>query len=334
VTAALLLHPRLRARFLEPGPWLAVLVSLLVFAPVVWWNATHDWVSFRFQLAHGLEPHEFGLDDILLREGNLWGAQLLLVTPVLLVLMCVATVRALRGRDPQAFTLAVTAWVPVAFFTYSASRAPAEANWLAPAYLPATALLAAATTGRAMRAWLVGGGALALLLLGVVYAHALSPSVPIGVRNDPVTRAFGWDTVREAADRAASRATTVSATPPRRAFIAANRYQDAALLAFHGSGDPVPSLNILSRRNQYDAWPGFADRAAPGDALVLLVDDSPAGGEVVGMLRPHFDAYSRGPRVPIARAGRETDARVIWTFTGWRGTWPSRSDLLLLRPQR
>ena len=32
-----------------PKPWLAALVALLMFAPVLVWNATHDWVSFAFQ---------------------------------------------------------------------------------------------------------------------------------------------------------------------------------------------------------------------------------------------------------------------------------------------
>src|SRR5262249_14836618 len=36
-----------RRRWLKtPGPWLGVLVALLVFSPVIYWNATHNFVSF------------------------------------------------------------------------------------------------------------------------------------------------------------------------------------------------------------------------------------------------------------------------------------------------
>jgi 4-amino-4-deoxy-L-arabinose transferase-like glycosyltransferase len=41
--------PGARKLLWSPGPYLAVLVGGLVFSPVLWWNATHEWASFRFQ---------------------------------------------------------------------------------------------------------------------------------------------------------------------------------------------------------------------------------------------------------------------------------------------
>ena len=35
------------------GFWLAASLALLLICPVLYWNATHDWISFRYQLAHG-----------------------------------------------------------------------------------------------------------------------------------------------------------------------------------------------------------------------------------------------------------------------------------------
>ena len=46
---ALMSQPRTRW-LTSPYPWLALLCAIAIFLPVVYWNATHDWASFRFQL--------------------------------------------------------------------------------------------------------------------------------------------------------------------------------------------------------------------------------------------------------------------------------------------
>ncbi len=45
----LALDPASRAWFRRPAPYLAVALSILIFTPVLWWNAQHDWASFAFQ---------------------------------------------------------------------------------------------------------------------------------------------------------------------------------------------------------------------------------------------------------------------------------------------
>ena len=58
---------RARAWFRRPQPYAAVLLAALLFAPVVWWNHTHDWASFRFQGGERfVEPARFQLHVLLL----------------------------------------------------------------------------------------------------------------------------------------------------------------------------------------------------------------------------------------------------------------------------
>ena len=45
----LVLHRPARRWLAHPGPYLATAVGLLVFSPVIVWNATHGWASFLFQ---------------------------------------------------------------------------------------------------------------------------------------------------------------------------------------------------------------------------------------------------------------------------------------------
>ncbi len=58
-------------------PYMALAVALLVFSPVIYWNFTHNFISFEFQLSHGFSRPEPGLS--LLAAG--WLGQVLVITP-------------------------------------------------------------------------------------------------------------------------------------------------------------------------------------------------------------------------------------------------------------
>ncbi len=320
VVLSFLFHPELRKRFREPGPYLASALALAIFAPVVWWNATHEWASFRFQLGHGLGSGSGG--SPILRVLELVGGQLLLATPVLFVLMAVAALRAMRGRhgDARQFMLAVVAATVLLFFAVSALRKPVEANWPAAAYLAAIPLLgAAAAAGRARR-WMTAGYAIGGVLVLVVWMHALVPILPVSARKDPIARAHGWKILAAAAD---STARSISLTADRVVHIGAERYQDASELAFHLPGQPfVPALNIASRPNQYGLWPQFRHAALAGDDLVFVIGESDEVHPAVQRLEPHFAEVQRGPLVELRRGDGVAARRRIWVMRGWRGEWP------------
>ena len=81
----------------EPGPYVACVVATIVFLPVLRWNAAHDWVSFGFQLHHGLAaPARRDAFAPLKRMGDMIGGQAGLVSPILFVLFAIVVVRGLR----------------------------------------------------------------------------------------------------------------------------------------------------------------------------------------------------------------------------------------------
>lgn len=338
IALAMLLHAPLRARILAPGPWLAVAVASLVMLPVLWWNAQHDWIAFRFQLGHGLGTTARG--SALQRELELVGGQLGLVTPILFLLLVGAVGRALRApRDGVRFTLAVIATFCALFFIYSATRKSVEANWPAIAWLPAIVLLAAAREG-ARTAWERRGVWLAGALTAVALAHVVVPFLPLPARRDQVSKAHGWDRFALSVDSARQALVSAAAgglwaelgeaDDPRRrgeVLVAANRYQDAAMLAFHLPGHPdVFALNLGARRNQYDLWPRFADRAARG-ATMLLVLEEPAEGTPgpIRRLDGHFARISAGPLIRLERDTTYVGRRRLWVLSRWAGTWPADS---------
>jgi 4-amino-4-deoxy-L-arabinose transferase-like glycosyltransferase len=321
VTLACVLHPALRKRLTEPGPWLSAVVAALVFAPVVIWNWFYEWVSFRFQLSHGFTAAR---GSPITRELELLGGQLGLASPILFVLFMLAVSAALhRGWEvrkrlsatdvlARRFALAVVSLLPLLLFAVSAWRRNVEANWPAPIYPAALALLAASSAKWAHGRWYRAGVLLASVLLVVVAVQAWRPVLPLAPRRDPIARAHGW----------ASAAATVH-TARRDPFldgsvdvwVAANRYQDAAALAFHLPDQPtVFALNLASRRNQYDLWDVASDRVRPGDGLVVMFDADARGDSLAQVVGTWFRDYRLADSVSLRREAGEVARRRVWVY--------------------
>jgi 4-amino-4-deoxy-L-arabinose transferase-like glycosyltransferase len=323
---ACLALPSFRWLLKAPGPYVAVVTASLVMAPVLWWNANHDWVTFRFQLAHGLgTPPDASLGATLGRVGALLGGQLGLTGIILGVLFVGAIVRARRAEHgPTQQLLALSAVLCFGFFVYSAMRKPVEANWPAIAY-PALVLVLATCGARgfARRALPLGLSLAATLTLVVyLYAAGIIPAADVRAGRDPFNKAFGWDGLAAAMDSVANAAATQQLPT---LHLVANRYQDAAELAFHAAGQPfVPALNVASRPNHFDYWPGFAQRAALGDGMLMALDTLPRAQVIVDSLRPHFKNAEDLGVVPLTRGDRIIAWRRLWRFTNWRGSWLTR----------
>ncbi len=98
---------------------LAALIAVVVFSPVLIWNAQHDWASFRFQFVRAVATHEVSLRTV----GEFIGLQFGLVGFVLLpVVLSGVTLTAWRGyrrREPVAILLSTAVLVPFLYFSGS-----------------------------------------------------------------------------------------------------------------------------------------------------------------------------------------------------------------------
>jgi len=311
LTAAVLARPSLRVRLREPGPYLACIVATLVFLPVLHWNWTHDWISFRFQIQHGLGTPK---GSAIKRELDLIGGQLGLVSPILFVLAASAVWRTIRHRaDDARFALAVVATGSWIFFAYSAIRRPVEANWPAPSYVPAIALLAALLP--ASDRWLRRGIALAGVLVAIIYVHALHPILPLPARRDPVARSAGWDAL-------AARVQEARVALGPRTFVGADRYQEVSELAYQLPDRPHAfCMCITGRHNQYELWSTFPSVAKLDDNLVLVLDETPGTPNTAERLTPYFARVSRGALAPLLRGNDTVSVRRVWVLQGYRGGW-------------
>lgn len=307
LTLALLARRDLRVEWRRPGPYVAIAVAALAFLPVVFWNADHNWISFRFQLQHGLTPK--GHSTVVSRELSLLGGQLGLVSPILLIVFVAAVARALRrDASKRIFVVAGVATFIAAFFVYSAARRSVEPNWLAPAVL-AGAIVWAAERTRTTR-WEVAGLALGGALVLGIYAQVIVPFLPLPARRDPTAQGAGWASLAREVDGVR-----------QGALIATNRYQDAAELAFHLRNHPtVFSLNVGGRPNEYDLWPTVLETARSGDTVLVVVPDESHTPDAIVALLPHCRSMTRGDTAELRRGRDVIGTRRIWTCVGWLGT--------------
>ncbi|HEX8825100.1 MAG TPA: glycosyltransferase family 39 protein, partial [Archangium sp.] len=166
-----------RARRLPAGAWLTALLGVLLFLPVVLWNARHEWVGFAFQLKHGLGGtggwRTFG--EFLAGQLALGGAVLLPLTAVYVF----------RGPREQ-FLLRAAAAAPLLLFGYAALRTRGEANWPAAAYLSACVGIAGMRPG-----WFRAAALANLAVVLAVASHLLFPVLRFE-RDVLLARTHGW----------------------------------------------------------------------------------------------------------------------------------------------
>ncbi len=169
-----------------PWPWLGGLAALLCFAPVILWNAAHDWVSFAKQGGRVGDSEGVQLRFL----GELLGAQLGLATPLVFVLCVAGSALAVRRWREKRHALLAALIVPgAALFLWQATGERVQGNWPAILY-PAAALAAGALASR----WTRPAAALGFAITALVYVQASLAPFPLVRRHDPtLIRMGGFD---------------------------------------------------------------------------------------------------------------------------------------------
>src|SRR6202048_4531169 len=115
--AAFMLVPDWRRRWLfSPYPWLASLMAVVLFLPVLIWNAGHDWASFRFQFVRATATHELSLRTVGDFIGLQFGLVGFILLPVVLSGVAMTAWRGYRRGDAVAILLSTSAIVPFGYF--------------------------------------------------------------------------------------------------------------------------------------------------------------------------------------------------------------------------
>jgi 4-amino-4-deoxy-L-arabinose transferase-like glycosyltransferase len=247
----LCVSPRERRWLRSPWPYLGAALALVMFAPVIVWNATHGWISFAWQFGR-VVTRSFSLRYL----GDFVAGQVGLATPFILVLGLAGVIGIVateaRRRAPILLTAALLA-PATAYFLWHSLHARVQGNW--PSFLYPAFCIAAAWPGqmagpgaRLVRFSRAAAVPTAVLVTFVVYVHVFRPLVSLSGSLDPVARilAVGYGPIVEEVD-ALRRQTGAKG-------IVTTNYAQTAWLAFYmPSHPPVVQLTERDRWHQAPA---------------------------------------------------------------------------------
>ena len=167
---------------IHPGPYLALALATAIFAPVLIWNSQHQWISFLWQGARGLQSQGFRWDWLLRSAG---GQALWILPWIWAPLLWELPWSFCRGATSRAtgnprWLIAWLALTPIVLFTAISSYAPIgfHFHWQAPGYLLLFLPLGATLHERLQRnhalsrRWLTATVACSLVGLTVITTHS------------------------------------------------------------------------------------------------------------------------------------------------------------------
>jgi 4-amino-4-deoxy-L-arabinose transferase-like glycosyltransferase len=288
-------------------PYAAMALALLVFSPVIIWNATHDWASFAFQGARAGGARFRPLAPL-----ETWAGEALFVLPWIWLPMMALWIRGFRGPWRERL-LAWLASGPILVFALISAWSSQRIlfHWAAPGYLMLFPLLgawvAARVTTRSMRLSLAGTAALILTAMTVVGVQEttdlLEPWMPA---KDPTAEGIDWTSLRE-------EATSHGALLPGMAVGVPN-WRDAGKIGV-GLGPGVPILCLSADARQFR----FASPLAPwrGRTILLLSPDD--GDRAIPALAGRFERIERLTPMTVTlgdRVVKRVNAAIGYGFRG------------------
>jgi 4-amino-4-deoxy-L-arabinose transferase-like glycosyltransferase len=296
--AWILARPKLRSLLATPHLWLAALLAVAMQAPVLYWNLTEGWASFRFHLAD--RPTANWGTPRLSQIVDYFATMVVLMSPVLfLSLFRLPWLRPRSDDESRAlglssaiFLTSSIAWAAIAAYVY------VYFHWNIVAYA-GLAPIAYRLLGRWV-AWLHIGFGLCLITVGML-AYTVTPTSLFGYRDLGAAASYGWPAL---ADRVQAQ---LQAHPG--AFAAATRYNYAAQLGFQLHNADVAAFNHTPSQNDY-----WWNRAAHAGRDAVIVADG-AALSTIEEARGRFVSLERLETVPVTDALGNT----VWTFEIWLG---------------
>jgi 4-amino-4-deoxy-L-arabinose transferase-like glycosyltransferase len=240
----------------KPGFWLAALVALLFISPVLYWNWVNDWISFRYQIAHGA-----GGTWLWRKLGAYLGIQILAYGLILILGAYLFVRHCIHGTRLSLLALLGFFAIPFVIFT-SLSGGGGLPHWTSPAWfcLAPLAGIGLAKYWSSQRRRLIQILLIAQVLLCCIgFAYVLSGGISTAaVKSNPIADLYGW---KAAGQKAAQLTQATKANG-----IAVQNWTLGSRAAWYAK--PTPVFILDQRQDQFDLW----FRTLPRGANILLMN--------------------------------------------------------------
>lgn len=309
LAVTILLGMRLGPGLLKrPGPWLALVIGAILVAPVFYWNATHDWISFLYQINHGA-----GGTWKLRRFLAFFGIQIISYGPLMALGAIWAFVWAYKHPNRLQFGLMLFYLVPFAVTAYLSGGGGSLPHWTAPAWLAITPFAAMAIASRwlgpaqrliRMLAWFQGLVCLgAFVMLFSAGIPGISQSDPLGKKN-PIADLWGWDQAGQTAVDLSEKLNIQTLT--------VRNWTMASRLAWYAR--PMPVVVLDRRFDQFDLW--FGEMKPGSDALFVNWSQMPFA---LPVQPEQFRSCAQVDQLDINRLGRLIAEFSFFHCQNWQG---------------
>jgi len=267
-----------RKELLNPFIYLAVIVSVIVFTPVLYWNFRHEWASFLFQTVERAEKTKAFTFKYFFQ---LIVSQFFMLTPFVFVLIAI-TLKKWFGKIKNNFNAGIyflSAAVTIILFTYVSFKSLVKMNWLLPGYLGAIILSADVVFASKIRL----KKTLVIISVGLIiigYSVMIFPNIPLGEGNT-------WSGWKDAAGKIYQIQNKLGGK--EKVFVFGNSYKSAAMTKFYlPDKQNTYAENIFGQRAlQFDYWNN--PNELKGKNALYVFDNRKEYKAKLGLVEKYFD---------------------------------------------
>ncbi|MFZ0422499.1 MAG: glycosyltransferase family 39 protein [Xanthobacteraceae bacterium] len=311
---------KMRVWLTRPEPYIAAVIALVLFSPVIIWNAQHHWASFAKQFGRALDASAEGG---FVNAAGFVGIQALFVSPLIFAFaiagLAVASVRGFKLQEANWQLLFFSSAPMLLYFLIHALAAEVLPQWPSAAYpaavvaavagfAPGIGLKANAATRPLTRFGFAAAPWVGLLFTLTLCAQMTIRPVAVAAAHDPLGRFAGW------AELAAE--TRAVAEAQHAGYIASGDYGTNATLGFYVRDMPVFQASEAIR---YIFLPPIDQTLLAGTTGVFVaapdVDD-------LAELQKHFDTVALIATLWRARDGDPIEPYRVYKLAGYRGGVP------------
>jgi len=237
------------------GFWLAALLALILISPVLYWNWVNDWISFKYQIAHG--------------GGGAWlwrgvGAFLLIQIIVFGPMMILGGIVFIKDfiHTHKLSLMALLGFFLIPFVIFaSLSGGGGLPHWTTPAWFcmaPFAGIGLAKMWSLQHRQWIRILFCIQIALCFLGFGYVLSGGIQsAAIKSNPIADLYGW---KAAGAKAAELVRGTNANG-----IAVQNWTLGSRAAWYAK--PVPVFVLDQRQDQFDLWFG---KLAKGANLILV----------------------------------------------------------------
>jgi hypothetical protein len=305
----------------SPWPYLGGVVALIVFLPHLWWQAENNWVTFRFQFAHGFggdrgsaqvtsefptttlatdpsyrlrkpsvkpKVEKTFVEESWDRSSAFWGAQLGFWGATAFLLPMMRRKRLPAWPPATAALITAATLIPPLGFGLLAVFRHVEANW-SMMYCVSGAVLFTALLPESRWLW-----RLALLNLLLIFVATVHAAMPLRAKPDRIiAETHGY--------RDLAQALTAETTP-----IFADTYQITAMLNFYGATvHQWPGITRPSEFTRDKKWLPPALAATLANGFLLVLNDQETAPFIEGFQLVEARKAVDCQRLPLAITGND-----------------------------